>query len=143
MVAGNALGQCLFLDTTLPFGLRSAPKLSMAVADALEWIARQEGVKFVIHYLDDFLVLCAPDSKECAVALNKLEEPLKRPGFLVAVEKWERPATVLEFIMGKGFRAHYNIFKMRGHYVRPKPLNVRLITFILLYMQIFILCGTD
>ncbi len=27
----------VFLDTTLPFGLRSAPKIFTAVADALEW----------------------------------------------------------------------------------------------------------
>lgn len=62
----------LFLDTVLPFGLRSAPKIFTAVADAVEWVARQEGVNFVIHYLDDFLVIGAPDSQECTVALNKL-----------------------------------------------------------------------
>ena len=31
----------LFIDTTLPFGLRSAPKIFIEVADAAEWIARQ------------------------------------------------------------------------------------------------------
>ena len=46
----------LYLDTCLPFGLRSAPKIftACAVADAVEWIQRKEGVNFVIHYLDDF-----------------------------------------------------------------------------------------
>ena len=34
----------LFVDTALPFGLRSAPKLFNAVADAVEWILRQAGV---------------------------------------------------------------------------------------------------
>ena len=48
------------MDTALPFGLRSAPKIFTAVADAVEWIAKQEGVGFVIHYLDDFLVVGPP-----------------------------------------------------------------------------------
>ncbi len=30
----------VFLDTTLPFGLRSAPKIFTAVADALKWVLR-------------------------------------------------------------------------------------------------------
>ena len=33
----------LFVDTVLPFGLRSAPKIFTALADAVEWIAKQEG----------------------------------------------------------------------------------------------------
>jgi hypothetical protein len=32
----------LFIDTTLPFGLRSAPIIFTAVADAAEWAIRQE-----------------------------------------------------------------------------------------------------
>ena len=41
----------LFIDTALPFGLQS-PNFN-AVVDAVEWILRNQGVKFVIHYLDD------------------------------------------------------------------------------------------
>ena len=33
----------LFVDTALPFGLRSAPKVFIAVADALMWIFRKYG----------------------------------------------------------------------------------------------------
>ena len=40
----------LFVDKTLPFGLRSAPKMYSAVADAMQWILTQEGVA-TIHYL--------------------------------------------------------------------------------------------
>lgn len=43
----------LYIDTALPFGLRSAPKIFTALADAIEWIARRNGAQFVIHYLDD------------------------------------------------------------------------------------------
>ena len=55
----------LFIDTTLPFGLRSAPKIFTTVADAAEWIARQQGVTTILHYLDDFLVIGHPGSAEC------------------------------------------------------------------------------
>ena len=54
----------LFVDKTLPFGLRSAPKIFTAVADAVEWIARNEGVRCVIHYLDDFLIIGAPAQRD-------------------------------------------------------------------------------
>ena len=40
-----------FCDGMLPFGLRSAPKIFTAVADALEWCIRQQGVHQVYHYL--------------------------------------------------------------------------------------------
>jgi len=40
----------LFIDTVLPFGLRSAPKIISAVADALKWILTQQGVSHSIHF---------------------------------------------------------------------------------------------
>ena len=38
----------VFIDTVLPFGLRSAPKIFNAVADALDWVVR---VGEIYHYL--------------------------------------------------------------------------------------------
>ena len=49
-----------FLDDTLPFRLRSAPKIFNAVADALEWILKHRGIRYIYHYLDDFIVLGPP-----------------------------------------------------------------------------------
>ena len=54
-----------YVDPSLPFSLRSAPKQFNAIADALEWIARHLGVEFLWHYLDDFITIGRPDSKEC------------------------------------------------------------------------------
>ena len=52
------LGMCwqgrVFIDTALPFGLRSAPKIFSAVADALLWSMRCNGDRNTIHYPDDF-----------------------------------------------------------------------------------------
>ena len=47
----------LYIDTCLPFGLRSAPKLFNILADLLSWILEQKGVSPLMHYLDDFLTL--------------------------------------------------------------------------------------
>ena len=41
-----------YIDTALPFGLRSAPKVFSAVAN---WAMQQNGVTHGLHYLDDFL----------------------------------------------------------------------------------------
>lgn len=63
---GMVWEDALFIDTTLPFGLRSAPKIFNAVADAVEWILKEAGVSVVFHYLDDFLLIGVPNSAECA-----------------------------------------------------------------------------
>ena len=91
--------ETLFVDTALPFGLRSAPKIfTTAIADAVEWISREEGVQFVIHYLDDFLVLGAPDTNECETAVQKLMDVFSRLGLPVATDKLEGPTTRLVFL---------------------------------------------
>ena len=55
-----------YVDTCLPFGLRSAPYLFNQFADALEWILKTNyGLQWVIHYLDDYLILGPPSSDQC------------------------------------------------------------------------------
>ena len=89
------MGMCwegaLYVDTTLPFGLCSAPKIFTALADAAEWIIRQAGVDVIIHYLDDFLVIGAPGTPECSTALRTLIDIFHRLGFPIAMEKLEGP----------------------------------------------------
>ena len=46
-----------YVDSMLPFRLRSAAKIFTAVADVLEWVARQRGVPEIDHYLDDIITL--------------------------------------------------------------------------------------
>ena len=64
LLLGMQWREQLFIDTVLPFGLRSAPKLFSAVADALQWIIRSRGPRFVFHYLDDFALVGEPGSEE-------------------------------------------------------------------------------
>ena len=61
---GMVLGDELFVDKTLPFGLRSAPVLFSAVADGLAFIITSRGVRGLDHYLDDFSLVCPPQSQE-------------------------------------------------------------------------------
>ena len=88
----------LFIDTTLPFGLRSAPKIFNAVADAAEWILRQQGVKCVLHYLDDFLIIGRAGTEECDGALATLLGIFERLGLPVAPHKLEGPTSSLTFL---------------------------------------------
>ena len=50
----------LYIDMALPFGLRSAPKIFMAIADAAEWVVKQEGGNCIIHYLDHSFLVDSP-----------------------------------------------------------------------------------
>lgn len=59
-----------YVNTMLPFGLRSAPKIFTAIADALQWILRHRHVRFVCHYIDEFIFCGQPGSTECANTLT-------------------------------------------------------------------------
>ena len=50
----------VFVDTCLPFGLRSAPKLFNTPSDLLAWIIEQYWVQPLLHYLDDLLTIRPP-----------------------------------------------------------------------------------
>ena len=60
----------LYVDKALPFGLRSAPKIFNAMADGLMWIMGEHGVRYGLHYLDDYLLFGRPRSQECLKSLS-------------------------------------------------------------------------
>lgn len=90
-------GGC-YVDCQLPFGLASAPAIFSAVADALEWILRQRGVRCVLHYLDDFLLLGSPQSDECLQSLAITMATCRELGVPLAEDKTEGPYTELSFL---------------------------------------------
>ena len=52
--------EAYFVDTCLPFGLRSAPYLFNQFAEALQWILQHNYcLQWLIHYLDDYLIVGA------------------------------------------------------------------------------------
>ena len=88
----------LYIDCMLPFGLRSAPKVFNAVADAFEWIVRAKGVQRIDHYLDDFALVGPPESDECAKDLATLQAVAKMHGISLAADKMVGPATRIVFL---------------------------------------------
>ena len=76
----------------------------------MEWIIRQEGVRFVIHYLDDFLLMRGPTSSECSRALTTLLSVFDRLGLPVALEKLEGPWCQITFL---GFELDSSSFVIR------------------------------
>ena len=84
-----------FVDTCLPFGLRSALFFFNQFADALEWILRNYGLHWPIHYLDDYF---HAESSLCGEHLQCFLEICKLLGFPVAMDNVEGPAIVLIFL---------------------------------------------
>ena len=87
----------LLVDTALPFGLRSAPKIFNTVADCLQWILREQGVT-VIHYLDDYLICGPRNSGVCASSLQTTLQVCDQLGVKVSQKKLEGPTTKLTFL---------------------------------------------
>ena len=86
------------LDAALPFGLRSAPKIFSAVADALLWVMYEKGVTSELHYLDDFLLFGRPGTSECARNLSRALLTCQELEIPVAENKVEGPSTALAFL---------------------------------------------
>ena len=82
-------------DPRLPFGLRSAPKIFNAVADALQWTLQRAGIPYVQHYLDDFIIVALSDSPQCQECLDILDRVCGVP---MAVHKREGPVTCIVFL---------------------------------------------
>lgn len=62
LLLGTCWDNSVYVDKALPFGLRSAPKIFSAVADAVLWAIHLRGVPRILHYLDDFLLFARPGS---------------------------------------------------------------------------------
>ena len=88
----------VYVDAALPFGLRSAPKIFNALADALEWIVKEHGVRYLWHYLDDYITCGAADSEECHFNLQLLLDICRHLGIPLAQEKLEGPTSCLVFL---------------------------------------------
>jgi hypothetical protein len=86
-----------FVDAMLPFGLHSAPITFTAVADALEWCARQRGVVGIDHYLDDFIIVASPELPTIRAYVAAFEAECETLGVTLAPEN-EGPCTKLVFL---------------------------------------------
>ena len=89
----------LYVDLALPFGLRSAPFIFNQFAEAWLWILHhRHGIRYLLHYLDDYLTAGAPNSQECHANLGSIRSSASSLGIPLALEKIEGPSTVLSFL---------------------------------------------
>ena len=69
----------IYADRSLPFGLLSAPKIFTAVADTITWALFTRGIRFLLHYLDDFLFISPPNTSEASWAKDTATCPWSGP----------------------------------------------------------------
>lgn len=87
-----------YVDLMLPFGLRSAPKIFNAVADALNWYLHKQGIPVIRHYLDDFIIISPPHTTQCRKSLEILDRVCCSLGVPIADHKRDGPTTCLTFL---------------------------------------------
>ena len=88
----------VYVDKTLPFGLRFASLIFTGVANALVWLMKREGVSLVDHYFDDFITLRRLRSDECANDFQRMLKTCEETGTPVEAEKSEPPTAKLIFL---------------------------------------------
>ena len=99
----NLLGICwksrFYVDTCLPFELRSAPYLFNCLSEAIHWIlVNKYDVHHLLHYFDDFLTAGPSDSPICCYNLTSMLSLYKRTNAHVKSSKIEGPSTSITFL---------------------------------------------
>ena len=87
-----------YIDTRLPFGLRSAPSIFDNFASALHWVLENNHGAILLQYLDDFLLVDPPDQPTCQESMSIMLQVCEVMGIPVATEKCEGPATCITFL---------------------------------------------
>ena len=88
-----------YVDTCLPFGLRSAPYLFNRLSEAIHWtLTNNYGVQHLLHYLDDFLTAGPGNSAICSQNLNAMLSLCEKINSPVKSSKIEGPSTSLTFL---------------------------------------------
>lgn len=81
------------IDAMLPFGLHSAPKIFMALADALQLVLQDRGVTFFWHYINNSIVCSPPAFLDCRRFLLTVIATCEDLGLPLAKHKIAGPAT--------------------------------------------------
>ncbi len=92
---GMEIDGVVYVDTTLPFGLRSAPLLFTAVGNALQRIMMRRGASWLDHYIDDFVTMGSQGSQECAENTRIMVRACNNVGMPVETSKTEGPSIVM------------------------------------------------
>ena len=88
----------IFFDACLPFGLRSAPKIFIMVADVLQGSFQLGGTYVMGGTLLGWQCMGAPENMECQLNLDRMLLAGQRLGVHVAKAKYAGPASVIVFL---------------------------------------------
>ena len=88
-----------YIESRLLVGLRSSPYFFNRLADAFEWILKNNYMTTdLMHYLDDYFNVGPPDSKTCGDNVNIMIYMASHLEVPLAPEKLEGPTTSLVFL---------------------------------------------
>ena len=88
-----------YIDLRLPFDLRSSPYLFNRLADAFEWILKNNYcIQDLIHYLDNYFTVGPAHSSICAHNVKTILHVASQVGIPLAPNKLEGPTTHLVFL---------------------------------------------
>ncbi|KAL0161246.1 hypothetical protein M9458_044971, partial [Cirrhinus mrigala] len=87
-----------YFAVRLTFGCRSSPKIFDTLSEAICWIlSNNYNIPYLIHLLDDFLIVSPPDSVPAAHLLT-IQKLFSELGIPLAQDKTEGPSTFIEFL---------------------------------------------
>lgn len=101
-----------YVDTSLPFGLKSAPKIFNEVADMLAYMMTEKGASFVDHYLDDYFTLGQANTPECERNMRIMLDTCHMANVAISTSpgKVVHPTTIMECL---GIELDTELMEMR------------------------------
>ena len=85
-----------FVDTVLPFGLRSSPAIFNQFADLVGWVIKTKfGILTIIHYADDFFLVSGQNESIAQQQLNMVCQAFQEMAIPLATEKIMGPTKKL------------------------------------------------
>ena len=92
------LGQ-FYINTRLPFGLRSAPSIFNKFADLVCWIIQNiTNNPNITHYSDDYFIVKSQDLQETEKELANVKHILEHLNIPITTEKIEGPSTTITYL---------------------------------------------
>ncbi|XP_057204274.1 uncharacterized protein LOC130562947 [Triplophysa rosa] len=87
-----------YFSVRLTLGCRSSPNIFDMLSEAICWIlSNNYAIPYLIHLLDDFLMILSPDSFPAA-HLAKVQQVFENLGVPLAPDKTSGPSTSIEFL---------------------------------------------
>jgi hypothetical protein len=106
----GSLKKQYFIDCTLPFGLKSSPKIFCTFAEGLRYIMLKNGVTIAQNYMDDYFTCGLPGTGECERNLQLMISTCIDLGFSVQSKKTVPPTCSMEFL---GIEINSNTMELR------------------------------